>query len=594
MRKVQLFFAIFFSLSVSAQVSESFSDGDFTQDPAWSGHTTNFVVTSDKQLQSKAAATSVSWLTTPSLSINDATWQCTIKINYTTSSSNYACFYLVASNESLVDNTHGYYVQVGGTNDEVSLFYQNEKTKTKIIDGVDKRTDGSTVDITIKVLRDKHGNFSLYSKKASEAEFIKEGECTHVGQTMSSYVGLLYSNTTTTGSAYYFDDIEVTGKAEIDTIAPVCTQLKVTSENSIQLVFSEKIVIEKAQFVVDNGINNPKLVVLDASKQQLQLSFAASFAKGTLYNLRYTGIEDMVGNEMPTADNRFGLVENADSGDVVINEIMFDAAPGGQEYVELINRSEKLLDASKLVITTRKGDGSLNTGVVANEPYLFVPGAIVAWALNPDSVKDYHRTPVEAKFVQTDKWNTLNNESASLIISNLAKDTIYDEVNYSSKWHHVLIVETKGVALERVSPNRVSQDIYNWHSAASDVNFGTPGYQNSQFYTINDEKKSNFVWIEPESFSPNNDGINDICFIRYSTEYSGFVCNIRVFNPSGVLIASPAQNVLLSAEGYISWDGRTSKGTVVGIGIYVLYFEMFNVETGQKQFKKIPLVVSGR
>jgi len=594
MRKVQLFFAILFASCVSAQVTESFSDGNFTLSPTWSGHTQNFVVTPDFQLQSKATASSVSWLTTPSLSINDASWQCTYKINYPTSSSNYACFYLVADTETLADNTHGYYVQVGGTNDEVSLFYQQEKTKTKIIDGIDKRTDGNTVEITVKVLRDKQGNFSLYSKKAAETDFQLEGSCKHVGQTMASYVGLLYSNTTTTGSAYFFDDILVTGAAEIDTIAPELTKFELLSDTSIQLSFSEKVAIDNAQFSVDNSINTPKTMLLDATKRMLQLHFAKKFAKGIVYSLQYAGVSDIAGNTIKVADYPFGVVEQPDSGDVMINEVMFDAPVGGQEYVELINTSDKLLDASQLTITTRKSDGSLNTGISCTDSYLMVPGAIVVWALHPDSVRAYHQSPSTANFVTVPKWNSLNNESSALIVCNLAKDSVYDELVYSSKWHHVLLAETKGVALERISPNTLTQDKNNWHSAASSVNYGTPGYENSQYYANSDHTAANIVWLESENFSPNNDGVNDICFIRYNTEYSGFVCNVRVFNPLGVLIAEPAKSVLLSSASLLSWDGKTKKGLVAETGIYVLYFEMFNVSTGKKVEKKLPLVVTGR
>lgn len=601
MRKVLLFFSILLALSIRAQVVDSFNDGNFTYNPTWSGHTQNFVISSDLQLQSKASTTSFSWLTTPSVSINDATWQCKIKLNFTasgsvisTSTSNYSCFYIVADSETLADNMNGYYVQVGGTNDEVSLFYQQEKTKTKIIDGIDKRTDGTSVELTIKVTRDKLGNFCLYSKKSTETDFVKEGECLHEGQKTSSFVGLLFANTTTTGSSYYFDDILVTGNAELDTISPEISKFELLSDTSIQLYFSEKVALEKAQFTVDNNVNSPKTILLDATKRFLKLHFEKKFEKGIVYNIQYTGITDIAGNISKTSSYEFGILEHATPGDVVINEIMFDAPEGGQEYVELMNVSNKLLDASQFVITTRKSDANLNTGIVAQKSFLMQPGAIVAWALNPDSVKTQHHTPSDANFVATDKWNALNNDASTLVISNLAKDTVFDEVSYSSTWHHVLITEPKGIALERILPNASSQDRNNWHSAATNVNFGTPGYQNSQFYDNNKPHEAKIVWLEPESFSPNNDGINDICFIRYDTEYSGFVCNVRVFNPSGLLIAHPAKSALLSADGYFIWDGRTLKGTIAETGIYVLYIEMFNANTGKKIEKKIPLVVTGR
>jgi hypothetical protein len=102
------------------------------------------------------------------------------------------------------------------------------------------------------------------------------------------------------------------------------------------------------------------------------------------------------------------------------------------------------------------------------------------------------------------------------------------------------------------------------------------------------------VWFESEIFSPDNDGTNDVCMVRYSTEYSGFIANVAVFNPMGLKIAELAQNALLSADGLLTWDGKTLRGTNVETGIYVLYFEMFHATTGQKKNFKLPLVVSAR
>ena len=54
-------------------------------------------------------------------------------------------------------------------------FVQEGTKKTKIIDGIDKRTDGNSVEMRIKVTRDADGNFSLYSKLPTETDFVLEG-----------------------------------------------------------------------------------------------------------------------------------------------------------------------------------------------------------------------------------------------------------------------------------------------------------------------------------------------------------------------------------------------------------------------------------
>jgi hypothetical protein len=116
--------------STFAQVSDNFSDGNFSQNPFWQGKTENFIVNESKQLQLNVSVADTSYLSTFSEAIKNGQWQASIKINYNPSSANYACFYLVAKSPKL-PITHGYYVQVGNTADEISLYRQDSLSKLK-------------------------------------------------------------------------------------------------------------------------------------------------------------------------------------------------------------------------------------------------------------------------------------------------------------------------------------------------------------------------------------------------------------------------------------------------------------------------------
>jgi hypothetical protein len=247
-----------------------------------------------------------------------------------------------------------------------------------------------------------------------------------------------------------------------------------------------------------------------------------------------------------------------------------------------------------LLFTTRKTDGTLNTGNAIPAQTNILPKGYLALCSDAQIIRNYHACPAESNIVSSE-WTTLNNESATLVLTDSAKNTIYDELTYNTKWHHVLVKNPKGVALERINPDLPTQDGASWHSASTETNYGTPGYKNSQYRDIiSVAKPEKFVWIEPEAFSPDNDGIDDICFIRYKTDSNGFIANVIILNAVGVKIFQLASNILLSNEGFLTWDGRTANGKNANVGIYVLYFEMFNPETGVRKQVKLPIVVSSR
>jgi hypothetical protein len=594
MKKFILSFVLFVPVCCFAQFNETFSDGNFTNNPVWSGTSSNFTVNSSSQLQSKAAASSTSYLFTSSEAFDDATWECWVKITYNPSSQNYASIYIVADRNDISAGCYGYYVQIGGTNDEVSLFVQEGTKKTKIIDGIDKRTDKNPVELRIRVTRDSQGNFELFSKLPAETDYISEGKTLNNVIKQSQYFGLLFVNSNSTGSDYYFDDIVVTGNKALDLEPPVWNSFTLEQPDKLNLGFSEAMDFSNAAFILDQGMGNPVSQSISSDKKSVSLTFATDFEKGKIYRLVIDGLTDLAGNALTETERSIGITEKIEAGDLIFNEVMFDNPENSVEYLEIQNKSDKLLDVSGLIFTTRKADGSLNTGNRIPAETSLLPKGYLALCSDAEVVRSYHGCPPGSNILTTD-WTALNNESSTLVLTNAAKDTIYDELTYNVKWHHILIKNPKGVALERINPDMPTQDANSWHSAGSEVNYGTPGYKNSQYRDIlSEENSEKFVWADPECFSPDNDGVNDVCFIRYKTEMNGYVANAVILNSVGVKVFQLASDILLSSEGFFSWDGRNDNGKIANAGIYVLCFEIFNPKIGARKRIKLPIVVSSR
>ena len=75
------------SAGVKGQISDDFSDGDFTNNPTWIGETTHFEVDGDNQLHQIAPALdSESYLSTTNTAIDNVTWEFWVKMTFPTSS----------------------------------------------------------------------------------------------------------------------------------------------------------------------------------------------------------------------------------------------------------------------------------------------------------------------------------------------------------------------------------------------------------------------------------------------------------------------------------------------------------------------------
>jgi len=594
MKNLSLFFAFFVPVLCFAQVNETFSDGDFTNNPVWTGTTSGFMVNKAFQLQSQAITPSTSFLFTPSEAFENATWECSVKIAYNPSAYNYASVYLASDRADVTNGCNGYYVQIGGSNDEVSLYVQEGAKKIRIIDGKDKRTDSNVVDLRIKVTRDAMGNFALYSKLAAETDFIPEGTVQNNAVKSSAFFGLLYVNTSLTGKDYFFDDIVVTGSRVNDREPPVWTTFNLEQPDKLHLGFSEAMDYTHAAYTVDENIGNPSSTSISGDNKSVTLKFDVGFERGKIYTLQTSGLADVAGNPLILTARSTGITEPIGADDLIINEVMFENPDSSTEYIEIYNRSDKLLDVSGLIFTTRKTDGTLNTGNTIPDQTVMLPGGYLALTSDAEKVRAYHACP-EGSNLLTTSWNTLNNECATLVLANPAKDTLYDELTYHASWHHPLVKNPKGVALERINPQLPTQSPESWHSAASEVNYGTPGFRNSQYRDIHsDSQAEKTVWTEPECFSPDNDGVDDVCLIHYRTDAAGYVANVIILNAVGVQVCRLASNILLSTEGFLTWDGKTDNRKNATVGIYVLYFEMFNPNTGSRKHLKMPIVVSSR
>ena len=343
-------------------------------------------------------------------------------------------------------------------------------------------------------------------------------------------------------------------------------------------------------FNVDKGIGNPVNVIpVDPDYKSVILEFPIPLQKGIIYTLITTDtLTNCIGQLLPVnSDLLLGVPETAISNDIVINEILFNPKGNGIDYVELYNRSNKVIDLKELTVSSVKitlpNPPDTITKEISIKGSLMFPENYLVLTKNPDIVKQQYYTSDPDGFIKIESLPAFNNDKGTVIISDKSKNMI-DVFSYNDDMQYPLLNYLDGVALERINYNRPTQDETNWHSAAENVGFGTPAYKNSQFVEM--ENIDDQITISPDVFSPDADGHDDVLNIYYEFNEPGYTANISIYDSKGRLVRYLIKNEFLGTKGAFSWDGITNDNQKANIGIYIIYIGVFDLNGNVKHYKK--------
>ena len=249
---------LFCCSAIYAQISEDFSDGNFTDSPVWFGDTDDFEIDTDGKLHLNVPSlTSESYLSTPNSLINETTWEFYVELGFNTTSGNQLFVYLVSDQADLKGSLNGYLVRLGNTDDEVSLYRQSGTTLFEIIDGVDDILDVSASQIWVKVTRDSEGNWELWRSIGEEKNYVLEGSAQDQTFTTTAYFGFRCDYTSSNSQKFWMDDISISTLANAEEGFRLLS-LTQPDDQSIKLSFNQKLDVATAQNAETYSIDDVK------------------------------------------------------------------------------------------------------------------------------------------------------------------------------------------------------------------------------------------------------------------------------------------------------------------------------------------------
>lgn len=480
MRKLLLSLVLIGVLNIAkAQVTENFTDGNFTANPTWVGNSADWIVNPAFQLQSNnTVANSSFYLSTASTLATTAQWDFYCNLAFNTSGTNFVDVFLTASASDLsLTTTTGYFVRLGTTQDEIALYKKDAAgVTTKIIDGLDAVLNTSNNILKIRVIRNAANLWTLSRDITGTGNnYFVEGTVTDNTYNSSAFFGILVRQSTATFfQRHFFDDIQIQAFVP-DVTPPALSSVTALSATSVDVLFNEPVEIVSSQtaanYVVNNGVGSPTSAVRDAGNPSLvHLTFATNIPARTNLNMTINGVRDISNNTLNNGTGSFSYFVPFQY-DVVIDELMADPTPvvslPTNEWLELKNTSAFPINLLNWRLGKSSGEsGPMPSFVLPAGGYVIVCTGSAVAAMS-----------VYGPVISVTSFPSLNND-ADLIYLRSPQGVIIHSVNYTDAWYKNELKKGGGWTLEMIDTKNPCTGINNW-KASTDVRGGTPAAKNS-------------------------------------------------------------------------------------------------------------------
>lgn len=488
LRQLLTGFLILCFLPAICQVTDDFSDGDFTNNPTWTGTAAGWTI-ANNQLRSSPSFSGASpfFISTPS-TISAGVWRTYFRFSsLTPTSGNHAEFWIMSDQADLSVAQNGYFIRIGDTNKDICLFRFKDGIATKIIDGPDQIIAASSNSGFVRLTRTANNQFALWAIKINAGQdSVLMGTVTDNQINTSTHLGILVKSTPSNYGKHYFDDFTCFGPAFPDQIAPSLLKATLVSPSEIDLEFDEPLdqseAINLSNYSLIPSLNVVNVALLTGNQNIVRLNVNPAFSPGVPYTVSVLKSKDNTGNiRNEVQSSILTYLPDVPYRTIVINELMVrpntNAGTSAQqvEWIELHNPGSNpvtmngwtIRDASplapKLLPTRTIQPGEYLILTSATNISLF-PGLQVVGMAIP----------------------TLNDDADSIVIADSNGNPV-DIVPYNDNWYQDNEKKLGGYSLEMIQPKVLCTTPKNWRGAAFPEG-GSAGEMNTIFSPIIDNQ----------------------------------------------------------------------------------------------------------
>lgn len=356
--------------------------------------------------------------------------------------------------------------------------------------------------------------------------------------------------------------------------------VKVTFSEPVRLLESLSGNIKIDEFSVRS------LSAADPLRREFIMELNGYIGRNIIYSLSLPPeVTDYAGNMALKRTFDFGRCDEPLPGEITFNELLFNPLPGDADYIEIVNVSGKIVDASGISVSSKNpATGKVSAPVaVSDVNRCILPGGYYAFTSDRSAIISRYFSSRPDRIFPAGRMPSMPDDEGILLLFNRSLECL-DEVSYNESQHNVFIKGKEGIAIEKINPNALSSYNGNWHSASEASGWGTPGKENS---ILSDAKTSGKpVSLSSTRISPDNDGFEDILVIRFNPEGVGNVTNVTIYDETGLPVKKVAINFFIGGGGELFWDGTADDGSLMPQGLYVVFVTLLN-DRGRSQSWKM-------
>lgn len=305
----------------------------------------------------------------------------------------------------------------------------------------------------------------------------------------------------------------------------------------------------------------------------------------------------VAGDAVPGDDTAsIAVYRTAAETGLIITELMADPQPGdeapGAEYVEVYNAGDRPVPLAGWSIeegSGRRSEVGFGTGSGSTAP-IISPGSFGVIASDSTLYDPFPGLRDSSGVVIIGADLGLNNGGDRLLLIN-PSGVVIDSVPYDEGWHDRELIDSRGVALERIDFDRPASDRSAWASSV-DRRGGTPAAENSR--RLRPADGTDLLELGSEIVSPDGDGYEDFVRIAWHLPFTPATVRITIHDREGRRVAVPVEAERSGPRGDVIWEGRDRAGEPLAIGPYVVRLEAVDTSSGRRLVERRIIVVAAK